>query len=406
MSAPTASSFQRPEGWRRGVWLTHVGSGVFASKVNLEQAMAVLHEMGVNTLYPVVWNKGLTTFPSRTLEAFAGVTIAPEFGARDVLAEILEINARRQFGFDVIPWFEYGLKVFFGRDQWNPEILRQRELPLSSLPPESRFAIAAHRAGLLLADREQKWWWYDAISKAYFGFLDPTKPEVATFLQSFAAEIVERYAVQGFQIDDHFSMHSSFGWNPSFQEQYRAYLETKGLQRYDYARGDGLSVAEADTRDRVFTGYRTGLVDELGQTLARFIKSRKRELVTQISPAGDIGFSYKIWLQNWAGMVHAGAFDEFVFQAYRDNMADFRKLIGVTSISIARNRARGSLALFAGYQGRPRPTALLVEQIAEAKSKGLGVNFFFYDTLVLAGSTDSPEAQIRMAQIKQALAAP
>jgi hypothetical protein len=57
---------------RRGVWLTNVDSEVLFSRQNLAEAVELLADHGLNTLYPTVWNRGFTLYPSSVAEPVLG----------------------------------------------------------------------------------------------------------------------------------------------------------------------------------------------------------------------------------------------------------------------------------------------------------------------------------------------
>ncbi|BCL35228.1 family 10 glycosylhydrolase [Nostoc sp. MS1] len=90
----------------RGIWLTTTASQVFDSRRNIAEAMDFLATTGFNVVFPVVWNNGLTIYPSRVMQNNFGVAINPRFQGRDPLAELI-IEAKR-VNIAVIPWFEYG----------------------------------------------------------------------------------------------------------------------------------------------------------------------------------------------------------------------------------------------------------------------------------------------------------
>ena len=90
----------------RGVWLTTTGSEVFKSRERIAEAMDFLAQTGFNVVFPVVWTKALTLYPSKVMQQTFGVEIDPLFVGRDPLAEVI-VEARR-VGLKVIAWFEYG----------------------------------------------------------------------------------------------------------------------------------------------------------------------------------------------------------------------------------------------------------------------------------------------------------
>ncbi len=98
---------------RRGVWLTNVTSAVLFFPGSVHRAIKQLSEFHFNTVYPVVWNRGYTFYPSSLAQEMIGKAQEPLLnwtrGRVDVLRVIIEESHRR--GIEVIPWFEYGLMI-------------------------------------------------------------------------------------------------------------------------------------------------------------------------------------------------------------------------------------------------------------------------------------------------------
>lgn len=90
----------------RGVWLTATDSKVLNSRQNIAEAMQFLAETGFNVVFPVVWTRGTTIYPSQVMQQTFGTDIQPLFTGRDPLAELI-VEAQR-VGLKVIPWLEYG----------------------------------------------------------------------------------------------------------------------------------------------------------------------------------------------------------------------------------------------------------------------------------------------------------
>jgi uncharacterized lipoprotein YddW (UPF0748 family) len=373
------------------VWLTFVGSTVFDSRENLELALRNIHAAGFDTVYPVVWNKGYTTFPSESLRRLAGVDLEPKLAGRDPLAEIIDANKRLGLGLAIIPWFEYGLKVVFGaaQDRSKPQPDRLK----STFP----LAFKARAAGMLLKRQDGSDTFYDKGNGHFFGFLNPLDSRVRALLGGMASEVTNRYEVQGFQIDDHFSIHNEFGYNSDVLAAFDNHLQSKGLGRHSF--GQQQDAAGLRVQAGLWNEFRAGMVNGLAKEMGEQLPRHRKGFVYQISPAGDIGFSYGVWLQNWRALVQDRVVQEFVLQAYRDQMGPFLSLINHSSVGVSRSRAAGQIAIFAGYKGDPRPASLLVSQIEAVRRKGMGVSVFFYDTLFTADAA-------RLAAISQALKGP
>ncbi|NEP45380.1 MAG: family 10 glycosylhydrolase, partial [Okeania sp. SIO2H7] len=94
----------------RGVWIANVASGVLYLPWAIDRALGQLAQLNFNTIYPVVWNRGSTFYPSnvavRTTGHSQNTTLTLSRLGQDLLAEILTQAHGR--GLRVIPWFEYG----------------------------------------------------------------------------------------------------------------------------------------------------------------------------------------------------------------------------------------------------------------------------------------------------------
>ena len=106
----------------RGVWITNVDSDVLFTRDRLATAIKDLRQLNFNTIYPVVWNWGYTTYPSKVAKRVVGSSFMPKKSAgllinrklsnteglegRDVLKEMVTQGHKQ--GLAVIPWFEFG----------------------------------------------------------------------------------------------------------------------------------------------------------------------------------------------------------------------------------------------------------------------------------------------------------
>ncbi|MCY7366804.1 MAG: family 10 glycosylhydrolase, partial [Chamaesiphon sp.] len=109
----------------RGVWITNVDSDVLFTRDRLATAIKDLRALNFNTIYPVVWNWGYTTYPSKVAKRIVGSSFMPKKSAgilinrklnsseglegRDVLQEMV-VQGHKQ-GLAVIPWFEFGFML-------------------------------------------------------------------------------------------------------------------------------------------------------------------------------------------------------------------------------------------------------------------------------------------------------
>jgi uncharacterized lipoprotein YddW (UPF0748 family) len=160
----------------RGVWLTKTDSQVLNSRENIAQAMAFLADTGFNVVFPVVWNQGVTLYPSATMWKMFGIEIDSRFLGRDPLKEVVE--EARKVGLKVIPWFEYG------------------------------FASSYNANGGMLLKQKPEWAAYNYygnfLKKNGFEWLNAFDFQVQEFLLNLFLEVVKNYDVDGVQGDDRF----------------------------------------------------------------------------------------------------------------------------------------------------------------------------------------------------------
>jgi uncharacterized lipoprotein YddW (UPF0748 family) len=158
----------------RAVWITNVDSDVLFDDTKIASAMDYLASVGVNVVFPVVWNKGYTLYPSRIMDSLFQKPIIPQFAGRDPLKKII-IEAHRN-GIEVIPWFEFGFSSSYSENGGH----------LIAARPHW---AGKNGSGALLV-------------KNGFDWMAGTNPEVQDFLISLTTEVLDNYEVDGVQGDD------------------------------------------------------------------------------------------------------------------------------------------------------------------------------------------------------------
>ena len=158
----------------RGIWLTNVDSKILHSRDKIAEAMNFLVETGFNVVFPVVWNKAFTLYPSQLMGTTFGLEIDPLYKGRDPLAEV--ITEAQKVGIKVIPWFEYGFVSSY----------KQNGGWLLSQKPEW---IARDCKGNLLVKNGFEW-------------MNALDEEVQNFLIDLVLEVVINYDIDGIQGDD------------------------------------------------------------------------------------------------------------------------------------------------------------------------------------------------------------
>jgi uncharacterized lipoprotein YddW (UPF0748 family) len=345
--APGASGVRTtsPAGGRsvelRGVWLTNVDSRVLDSRAAIAEAMEFLAEHDFNIVFPVVWNKAATTYPSRVVREAIGVEIDPRYRGRDPLAEVVEEAHRRRIA--VVPWFEFGFAASYKADGG----------PM----------IAKHPAWAA-RDRDGR-----LLTKNGFEWMDPFNEEVERLLASLVAEVVERYDVDGVQGDDRFPALPVEG---SYSEAARA----------TYARDHAGADPPPDPRDTDWVRWRAGRLSAIAERIYRDVKRRKPHAVVSWAPS-IFPFSLEEYLQDWPAWVRGGYADLVHPQVYRRDIDAYGQALDAQGAAVPPAKRElvypGVLINVGSYVVSE---ALLRDMLAANRERGhRGEVFFFYEGL-------------------------
>ncbi|MBX2818794.1 MAG: family 10 glycosylhydrolase [Rhodothermaceae bacterium] len=261
-------------------------SDILNSKFSIAEAMDYLASRGFNVVYPVVWNKGYTLYPSATMDSLFGLPQDPFFANqnRDPLAELI-VEAHRN-GMEVIPWFEYGFATSFSQNGGH----------ILSAKPE-----------WAAIDNEGK-----LVVRNGFDWMNPLHPEVQDFMLSLFREVIETYDVDGVQGDDRLPAMPVEG----------GYSEvTKALYRDENGR-DPTPI----NIDPTWIQWRSNKLTNFGGKLYRMIKEHAPNLTVSMSPS-VWPWSRQNYLQDWPAWVDSGYVDIVHPQVYRWDLTSYQNEI-------------------------------------------------------------------------------
>jgi uncharacterized lipoprotein YddW (UPF0748 family) len=362
--SPTISLSQslqnKPPREIRGVWITNVDSDVLFTRDRLKSAIKDLRSLNFNTIYPVVWNWGYTTYPSKVAKRIVGSSLMPKRSAgllinrtlskteglegRDVLQELV-IQGHKQ-GLSVIPWFEFGFM-----------------LPASTDPAGSDFAklhpdwlTQKQDGGILWKEGKDPRVW-----------LNPFKPEVKKFIIDLVVEVVKKYDVDGIQFDDHFGLPSEFGYDKFTVNLYKS--EHQG------------QLPPKDPKNEEWINWRADKITILMGDLFKAIKAANPKAIVSISPNPQT-FAKSFFLQDWAKWERQGFVEELLIQVYRDKLETFIGELKKPEVQLASKHIPVGIGILTGVKPKPIPMKQIQAQIAAVRQQGLaGVSFFFYESL-------------------------
>ena len=339
----------------RGVWLTNVDSEVLFDKESIVEAMDYLADRGFNLVFPVVWNKGYTLYPSQVMVDYFGeeYRIDPLFArqGRDPLAELI-VEAHRR-GMEVMPWFEFGFASSFEENGGH----------LLAMKPHW---AARDSSGALL-------------KKNGFEWMNAIHPEVQDFMLALIAEVIENYDVDGIQGDDRLPAMPSEGGYSEFTAA--LYEQETGQLPPPYS------------REPAFLQWKSDKLSDFGGRLYELIKSHDPELIVSLSPS-VYDWSKLEYLQDSPEWIRRGQVDILHPQAYRYEIE--RYLTTVREVAVYSGYLpmedgtyyvnRGNVQVSPGVLIKSGPRYNGPEYVLEAmryhRELGLdGEIFFFYEGL-------------------------
>ena len=344
----------------RGVWITNVDSDVLFTRDRLAAAIKDLRALNFNTIYPVVWNWGYTTYPSKVAKQTVGSSFMPKKSAgilinrklnsteglegRDVLQELVVQGHKQKLA--VIPWFEFGFM-----------------LPATTDPAGSDFAKL--HPDWLTQKQDGGFLWKEGKDPRVW--LNPFKPEVKKFIIDLVVEVVKKYDVDGIQFDDHFGLPSEFGYDKFTIDLYKSEHQGK--------------LPPKDPKDEEWINWRADKITILMRDLFTAIKAANSKVIVSISPNTQT-FAKSFFLQDWATWERKGLVEELLIQVYRDNLGTFVGELRKPEVKLASQHIPVGIGILTGVKPKPIPMTQIQAQIAAVRKEGLGgVSFFFYETL-------------------------
>jgi len=324
----------------RGVWLTNVDSKVLDSRASIAEAMQFLKDHHFNIVYPVVWNKAMTLYPSAVMDSLFGVKIDPAYSGRDPLKELIEEAHVR--GIAVGPWFEFGFSSSY---QENGGMILKKK-------PEW---AAKNREGNLL-------------KKNGFEWMNAYHPEVRDFLMALMKEVSTHYPVDGIQGDDRLPAQPSEGGYSEYTRKLYA------------AENGGREVPSAHD-DESWLKWRADKLTTFATDVHEEMKAIDPALLVTWSPS-IYPWSYEEYLQDWPAWIQAGAADVIHPQCYRYDLKSYKKVIDDLKNQESSRFPHlypGVLMKVGTYTISPD---LLLDCVQYHRKKGFhGEVFFFYEGL-------------------------
>ena len=327
----------------RGVWITNrPHSKVLESRQNIIEALDFLNSFGFNLIFPVVWNRGYTLYPSQVMRQHNLPAIDPFYAqqSRDPLAEIINEAQLRQI--KVIPWLEYG------------------------------FAASHLPTGGHILQRYPHWQAIDRdgakVRHGSLTWLNGFHPEVQQFMQEIIAEIVSKYNIDGIQGCDRLpALPVSAGHDRFTREKYQSIF---GKQ------------PPRNQSDRQWVQWRADLLTDFLAQMYQGVKNIKPQAIVSLSPA-VYPFCLNNLLQDTKAWLERALCDLIHPQIYRGDFFAYNQEVK----KIVKTFAPNSLPKFAPgiaftANGKDVSPKDLVKYIKTNRDRNLsGQVFFHYEGL-------------------------
>jgi uncharacterized lipoprotein YddW (UPF0748 family) len=261
-SPPTPSSIQEI----RGVWIgSHFNSTVLTSPANITNALNFLQANGFNTVFPAVWNRGLTAFPSQVMKQNGFPEQDPAYAGFDPLREI--VNQGKSLGMAVIPWFEYG------------------------------FAASPDPNGGHILLKKPQWSAIDSsggkVRHGDLTWMNSLNPEVQQFMLDLITEVIQTYDVDGIQGDDRLpAMPFNGGYDTATKAQFKAKFGRDPLLPKKDNKGKETSAGQDD----VWVRFRADKLTQYLETIFKQVKATKPTCAVFMAPAA---------FRHWCSLIRA-----------------------------------------------------------------------------------------------------
>ena len=329
---------QQPRQEIRGVWMTTNDTSILRDHAKVQNAVNQLSRLNFNTIYPVIWNAGYVTYPSAVAQR---VGIQPfvykGLNGQDILADLIA-QAHSQ-NLLVIPWFEFGFMT----------------------PPTSELALNHPEWLTQKRDGSQ-------ISDSTDGevvWLNPFRPEVQHFVTELVLEVITQYDADGIQFDDHTSLPNEFGYDDFTVALYVSETKQK---------------PPANPADPAWVRWRANKLTAFMVQLRNAVKERKPKAIFSVSP-NYYDLAYKFNLQDWLDWVRQNIVDELIVQVYRSDLQSFLQQIERPEIQEVQQKIPTGIGILTGLRNNPVAMSQIQSQVQAARSHGLGVSFFYYESL-------------------------
>lgn len=327
----------------KGTWITNVASDALRSQENIKRTVANCKQNGLNHIFVVVWNNGVTLYPSKVLKRYTGILQDSVYKNFDPISCI--VTEAHKAGLKVHAWFEFGFSFAYqdSNSAW-----------LKKYPQWA----GRKKDGSLLVKNGFYWW-------------SSLNPAVQQFMKELVLEVVKKYEVDGIQGDDRLPAMPAEGG-------YDAYSQQLYAQEHD-----GQLPPENPT-EKNFLKWKADKLSAFGKTLYTAVKKQRASCMVGWAP-GPYPWSKEEYLQDWPVWLKQGYADYIIPQLYRYSIEAYEKILKELTDSIPGEYKQ---KVFPGIltslgEGNYQSSRILTDQMLQLNRQYgyKGEVFFYYETL-------------------------
>jgi uncharacterized lipoprotein YddW (UPF0748 family) len=269
----------------RGTWITNVDSRVLYSEEGIKNAVDFCSDLGLNSIFVVVWNKGRTLYPSQVMKEMFGEEIETELKGRDPLREIIKYAHVKDI--KVFAWFEFG---------FSPSHKKSNKTILEAKPEWT--AIGNNGK---------------PVNKNGFDWMNGFQPEVQDFMLSLILEVINNYNIDGIQGDDRLpAMPSEAGYEKYTVELYKTQHNGE--------------MPPKDTKDSAWIDWRANILNNFMERIYSSVKQSKPNVIVSMAPS-VYPWSKEEYLQDWPTWLNNGWVELLCPQLYRYDIERYNETI-------------------------------------------------------------------------------
>jgi uncharacterized lipoprotein YddW (UPF0748 family) len=273
----------------RGTWITNVASEAMLNEKNVQECVSNCKRNGLTDIFVVVWNNGLTTYPSKIVEKYIGVKQDSRYKNFDPIACF--VKEGHKIGLKVHAWFEFGFSYAYKDSSLNNWFFKYPSW------------VGRDKNQNLLKKNGFFWW-------------NSLHPQVQDLMHQLVLEVVQNYKVDGVQGDDRLPAMPSEGGYDSYTTKMYA------------AEHNGVS-PPLETKNPLWLQWRANKLNDFAKKLYASVKKANPSCMVTWAPS-IYPWCLEQYLQDWPTWLKEGYADLVIPQVYRyqfDNYAATLKAV-------------------------------------------------------------------------------